>query len=186
MATRAAAPTTPRTRRASAAAEPPKNAVAQVARLDLDILPTLVGYFLRRLQQAYKEHFFRSTEGLELSLKDVAALLIVGRNPGVTPSQLGAGMAMDGTMTSLLLAALERRELVVRKTADEDRRSRTVHLTEKGRALIPKLRRQIAKLDAEYTGSLSDSERALLLGLLARVWAVHAGEPVSGSSDDGV
>lgn len=149
-----------------------------MTKIDLDFLPSTIGYFLRRLQQAYKEHFLSSTPGLDLAPKDVAALFIVARNPGVSPTQFGAAMDLDGAMTSLLLAALERRGLLKREKSVADGRARIISLTKDGAAMITKLRRTVASVDGQFTMGLSESERAQLLGLLARLWATHAGEAV--------
>lgn len=177
---------------ASAPAKAPPRAGARAAggsssygvtKLDLDLLPSTVGYFLRRLQQSYKEHFLQNTPGLDLAPKDVGALFIVARNPGISPTQFGAAMALDGAMTSLLLAALERRGLLIREKSESDGRSRIITLTKEGAALIAKLRRAVTKVDTTFTSSLSESERAQLLGLLARLWTSRAGEPVLQDGD---
>ncbi len=147
--------------------------------IDLDFLPATIGYFLRRLQEAYKGHFLTSTPGLDLAPKDVAALFIVARNPGVSPTQFSDAMAIDGAMASLLLAALERRGLIKREKSVADGRSRIISLTKDGTALIAKLRRTVTSVDSQFTAGLSESERAQLLGLLARLWTSRASESVA-------
>ena len=147
--------------------------------VDLDFLPFTIGYFLRRLQQAYKGHFLTCTPGLDLAPKDVAALFIVARNPGVSPTQFGAAMAIDGAMTSLLLAALERRGLLKREKSIADGRSRIIFLTKDGAALINKLRRTVASVDSQFTAGLTENERSQLLDLLARLWSSRVNESVT-------
>lgn len=166
---------TPVAKRKSALSTDPQ-AFPSLTKIDLDFLPSTVGYFLRRLQQAYKEHFLSSTPGLDLAPNDVAALFIVARNPGVSPTQFGAAMDIDGAMTSLLLAALERRGLLKREKSVADGRSRIISLTKEGAAMISKLRRTVASVDGQFTTGLSEGERDLLLGLLARLWVSCAGD----------
>jgi DNA-binding MarR family transcriptional regulator len=150
--------------------------------VDLDFLPSTIGYFLRRLQQAYKEHFLTSTPGLDMAPKDVSALFVVARNAGISPTQFGSAMSIDGAQTSLLLAALERRGLLKREKSVTDGRSRIISLTKEGAAMITKLRRTVASVDGQFTAGLSEGERAQLLGLMARLLAERAGELVMKSS----
>lgn len=147
-----------------------------MTRIDLDFLPSTIGYFLRRLQQAYKEHFLTSTPGLDMAPKDVSALFIVACNAGISPTQFGAAMGIDGAMTSLLLATLERRGLLKREKSVVDGRSRIISLTKEGSAMITKLRRTVARVDGDFTEGLSESDRAQLLELLGRLSAARAGE----------
>jgi len=153
-----------------------------MTKVDLDFLPSTIGYFLRRLQQAYKEHFLASTPGLDMAPKDVSALFIVARNAGISPTQFGSAMGIDGATTSLLLAALERRGLLKREKSVIDGRSRIISLTKDGAAMIMKLRRTVASVDGQFTAGLSESDRARLLDLMARLLAERAGELVMKSS----
>ncbi|HSV58316.1 MAG TPA: MarR family transcriptional regulator [Variovorax sp.] len=155
----------------SETARPPQS----LGKLDLDLLPSTVGYFLRRLQLSYKDHFLENTPELEMAPKDVGALFILARNPGISPTQFGAAMALDGAMTSLLLAALERRGLLKREKSTEDGRARIITLTKEGTAMITKLRRTVSRVDGAFTAGLSEAERAQLLGLMGRLLASRTG-----------
>jgi DNA-binding MarR family transcriptional regulator len=76
------------------------------------------------------------------------------------------------------LASLERRGLLIREKSVIDGRSRIISLTKEGAAMITKLRRTVASVDAKFTDGLSESERAQLLGLLSRLLAARAGDSV--------
>jgi DNA-binding MarR family transcriptional regulator len=150
----------------------------EMTKVDLDFLPSTIGYFLRRLQQAYKEHFLATTPGLDMAPKDVSALFVVARNAGLSPSQFSSALGIDGAMASMQLAALERRGLLKREKSVIDGRSRIITLTPEGATMITKLRRTVASVDVQFTDVLDEKERVVLLGLMARLLAAHAGDLV--------
>ncbi len=154
------------------------SAASPLTRVELDFLPLTIGYFLRRLQDAYKRYFISQAAGFEMTPKDVAALVIVSANKGISPTQLGAAMAIDAAMTSLMLAALERRGLLKRSKSPSDGRARVVSLTRAGTAMVAELREAVPAVDRHFTDALSEAERVQLLGMLARLWASRSGEVV--------
>jgi DNA-binding MarR family transcriptional regulator len=149
-----------------------------LTRVELDFLPLTIGYFLRRLQDAYKRYFVTQGAAFDMTPKDVAALVIISANKGISPTQLGAAMAIDAAMTSLMLAALERRGFVKRSKSPSDGRARVVSLTKSGAATVAELRDAVPSIDRHFTDALTESERSQLLGMLARLWASRSGEVV--------
>ena len=168
----------PAERRSARQRPEPPAAAAALTRVELDFLPLTIGYFLRRLQDAYKRYFISQGAAFEMTPKDVAALVIVSANKGISPTQLGTAMAIDAAMTSLMLAALERRGLVKRSKSPSDGRARVVSLTKAGTTMVAELRDAVPAIDRHFTDALTDTERSQLLGMMARLWASRSGEVV--------
>jgi DNA-binding MarR family transcriptional regulator len=78
-------------------------------------------------------------------------LRLVGRSPGVTPSQLATWLHLDrGTLTGIL-ERLESRQLLSREPHPED-----------GRSVVLSLSRQGRRLDRETTGTVEECIRRAL------------------------
>jgi DNA-binding MarR family transcriptional regulator len=165
-------------RRPSAKAEPAPAAAGSVPRngdLQLGILPSSLGYLLRRLQLAYKKQFLQAARPINLQPQHVGAMYVVGLNPGVTPSQMSAALGLDAVHTALMLNALEERGLIVRQLAANDRRSRIVHLTPAGRKTFAKLQAIASQVERDFVGdALTAQETAQLVSLMARLLSARS------------
>lgn len=87
---------------------------------------------------------------------------------GEPPNQLAlAGQAgTDVKMTSSVLAALERKGLIVRETDPRDTRAKRVAVTERGAALAPRAIEAVEQADAEFFRPVKTQDA---LGLLRRL-----------------
>jgi len=75
-----------------------------------------------------------------------------------------------------VLASLERRRLITRSAADDDRRSKRVRLTAKGRALAERAMADVARGDDAFLArGLSPRDVERLAGLLAKQLAAVEG-----------
>lgn len=70
------------------------------------------------------------------------------------------------TMTSLL-CGMEKKGLITRSAPD--RRSLSVYLTDKGKALVPLIEREFSRIEDRATCGFSDDEREVLVSLLSRM-----------------
>jgi DNA-binding MarR family transcriptional regulator len=138
--------------------------------LDLDVLTSSLGYLLRRLQLAYKQHFLREAGSAVVQPRYVGAMYVIGLNPGVTPSQMRAALGLDAVQTALMLNALEERELIVRRPSATDGRSRAVHLTSAGRRMFAKLQGVAARVEQDFvSAALTREESVQLISLMTRL-----------------
>ena len=142
---------------------------AHVHGLDYDVLDELVGYGLRRAQVAMFMAFHHATRGLEITPPRFTALVMIGANPGMTQSTLGAvlGIARSGAM--MLTDWMEARTLVERRPHEEDARVWGLYLTERGRKLTDKMKRRVLAEDRKRASVLSRRERAQLVRLLNKL-----------------
>src|SRR5687767_8444003 len=140
--------------------------IARVPGLEYGVLDELLGYSLRRAQVAMFAAFHEATRGMEITPPRFTALVVIGANPGMSQTNIGAvlGIARSGAM--LLTDWFEGRGLVERRAHPEDKRAWGLHLTRKGEAMLARMKARVLELDLRRTGHLSASERGELLRLL--------------------
>jgi DNA-binding MarR family transcriptional regulator len=143
--------------------------IARLPGLDYDVLDALVGYALRRAQVVVYGGFDRATRGLDITPPRFTALVIVGANPGISQSTLGAalGIARSGAMT--LVDWMVERGMIERRNCPEDRRAWGLHLTSRGERFVNKVKRSVVAEDRKQLAKLSSVEKKTLLGLLERI-----------------
>ena len=148
---------------------PRPSSIARVPGIDYGGLELTFGYQLRRAQLAGFEAFHRATAGVDITPPRFTALTIVGANPGLSQSALGAvlGTARSGAM--LLTDWLEDRGLAARRRRNGDGRAWGLYLTPKGRATLSRLRRRVFARDAEFSRRLNAREQAELRKLLEKL-----------------
>lgn len=148
---------------------PRPSSIARVPGIDYAGLDGVLGYALRRAQLAGFEAFHGATAGVDITPPRYTALVIVGANPGLTQSTLGAvlGTARSGAMQ--LTDWLEDRGLARRRRRNGDARSWGLYLTPRGKALSARLRRRVGAYDAAFARRLSPRELSTLRGLLDKL-----------------
>ena len=72
-----------------------------------------------------------------------------------------------------LIERMERAGLLKQKISATERRARELYLTDKGRAMVSKVRAVIRRQDDEFFGMLTPEERRKLLALLRKVYSHH-------------
>jgi len=137
--------------------------------LDYDVLDEMLGYCLRRAQIAMFLSFYKATRGQTITPPRFTALVIVGANPGISQSTLGAvlGIARSGAM--YLTEWMVVRGLVERRPVPSDGRSWGLHLTEQGRKITEKMKRNVLAEDRKRSSVLTDQERDELFRLLLKL-----------------
>jgi len=136
--------------------------------LDQNEMAGLLGYRLRRAQQAVFRDFAASVR--DLSPGHTGMLMLVDANPGVTQSRLARAVGLDRSTMVGVLDLLETRGWVARRRG-EDRRTNGLSLTSAGRAVLRRARRSIAAHEKRVARGLTPAERIVLLGLLEKLCA---------------
>jgi DNA-binding MarR family transcriptional regulator len=141
-----------------------------------------LGYFLSTL--GYRSHAIWAERLVPLGLdsRQAAMLLHVAGAEGRSQQALAQAMKIPPSRVVTLVDALERRLLLRRHADPSDRRVRTLHLTEEGRAMVRRLAAVSAEHEEELSAGLDPGEREQLVALLAKVASglelsltVHAG-----------
>lgn len=137
--------------------------------LSLGILPTLLGYQIRRANLRVVGGFAERIAQHGLTAAQFGLLVLVGANPGATQTALGRAFASNRSVMVRLIDKLEAAGLVVREAHSDDRRSNAISLTEAGRALLTTLESEVRVHEDAATSRLSRDECATLLRLLEKL-----------------
>lgn len=139
--------------------------------IDYGLLPELLGYHLRRAQVAVF-HDFAAAVGVEaITPGQFGVLTLVKANEGLNQSELGEAMGVDRSTVVAVIDKLERRGLVRRTPAPNDRRSYALRLSTEGGAMLERLEPLVRRHEARIATGLEPAEPAQLIGLLERVTA---------------
>jgi DNA-binding MarR family transcriptional regulator len=141
--------------------------------LDFGILPGLAGYQLRLAQIAIFRDFAQSLGEFDVTPGLFGVIVIIDANPGLKQSELARAAHLDRSTVVSVIDNLERRGLVERRPADNDRRSNALVLTPDGVALLKKLKRRVAEHEKRLVEHLSEDERTTLVALLQKIFPEH-------------
>jgi DNA-binding MarR family transcriptional regulator len=100
-------------------------------------------------------------------------LVIIESNPDLKQTELARATHLDRSTIVSVIDNLERRGLVERRSALNDRRSNALHLTAEGAALLRKLKRQVNLHEKRLLSNFSETEREHFLALLQKVFPEH-------------
>jgi len=148
---------------------PRPGSILRVEGLSYGDLDEHLGYLLRRAQLAGFEAFHRATEGLDISPARYTALTIVGANPGLTQSALGAALGTARSGAMMVVNWMEKRGLVERCHRPDDGRSWGLNLTRRGQAQLRELNRRVRANDTAFAARLTAAERSRLRQLLEKL-----------------
>jgi DNA-binding MarR family transcriptional regulator len=116
------------------------NGATSEAAVDLGPLPGYIGYALRRAQLATFQDFIRALAEVDIRPAQFSVLILLEVNPGLRPSQVSAALGIQRTNFVALSAELARRGLTRRGPAADDRRAHALYLTERGTALVQRMK----------------------------------------------
>lgn len=157
-------------------AERPRHA-ADARGPDLDPLPQLVGYALRRTQVAVFRRFRREFAEFDIRPAQLGVLTVVLNNPGLKQSEVSAALGIKRTNFGPLLDGLVARGLVERTKVATDRRVFGLHLTAAGRDFVAQLQAREAAFEREIVALIGKEGRHTLLALLDQVALTCRDEP---------
>ncbi|GAB4170854.1 MAG: MarR family winged helix-turn-helix transcriptional regulator [Rhodocyclaceae bacterium] len=150
-----------------------KTAAPAARKIDLGLLPSLLGYQLRLAQIAIFRDFNAAVGPQGISPGLFGVLVIIEANPGMKQTELARATHLDRSTVVSVIDNLERRGLVVRSTETVDRRSNALHLTAEGTSLLRQLKRRVAQHEKRLMRHLDADERATLVGLLQKILPEH-------------
>ena len=137
--------------------------------ISLGLLPSLLGYALRRTQVAVFQNFTEVVGASELTPGQFGVLVVIDANPGLSQTQLGNALGIDRSTVVAVIDRLESRGLVARQPAPNDRRTHALHLSDSGKTTLRRLTERVRAHERQIARHLSAEERARLIELLKRV-----------------
>ncbi|MBT9459124.1 MAG: MarR family transcriptional regulator [Burkholderiaceae bacterium] len=145
----------------SPAPDAPEAPLLPVAGLVYGVLDDLLGYALRRAQNALYLDFFRATEAYDVSPQRFAALVLVAENPGLRQGLLAQAMGLHRSGALRLTNWLAERGWVERRDDPLDARSWGLHLTTSGLAQVEALTAAVRAHDAALSQALGKQATGL-------------------------
>lgn len=96
-------------------------------------------------------------------------LSLARRGDGITQTTLAARLRIEGPTLVRTLDWLQRQGFVERRITPQDRRAKTIHLTEKARPVVLRIEEEAATVRGEILAGIPEEELALCLTILQRV-----------------
>jgi len=152
----------------------PEGLMLPVPGVDYGVLDGLLGYALRRAQNALYLDFYRATAEWDVSPQRFAALALISRNPGMRQGLLGQAMGLHRSGAMRLTDWLTANGWAERRDAPNDARAWGLHLTPAGKRRLARLEQAVAEHDRALTAALGDQGAALKAGLERLAWVATA------------
>lgn len=123
----------------------------------------------RRFAQICTAILADMTAEADLTPLQYAALSYLFDEPDIEQNGLALRLGIDRTSTGHLIDQMETKGLVERRVNGADRRARLLRLSKRGTKLRERLRPKAHLVQAQLLGTLTATEREILLELLVRV-----------------
>lgn len=104
----------------------------------------------------------------DLSFSQIALMASLSKMPDCNAKQVAEIMGLSAPTVSVALNRLEEGGWISRKPDPEDRRATRLQLTNKGSAILAKMRKHRNARVKEFLGGLDDGEQAQLFELLEK------------------
>jgi DNA-binding MarR family transcriptional regulator len=139
--------------------------------IDLGPFEDWVGFHLRMAQDASFQAFDREAHGLEVRPGRFAALVLIGRNPGISQTALSRAISRDKSTLTPLLGDLVRRGLVERSRTRTDRRTYRLKLSASGERVLATLTDAAMRHEVNLDRVIGKRDRTLFLRILRKIAA---------------
>ncbi|HEV2974571.1 MAG TPA: MarR family transcriptional regulator [Solirubrobacteraceae bacterium] len=127
------------------------------------------GYLMARLGEASRRRFHKALEPEGLHPRDFGVMTMVDAHPGMSQQQLHEKTGIDPSSMVAVIDELEARGLAERRANPDDRRARTIFLTDEGERTLERIRKLATQLQRELFGGLTPEELSTLHGLLRKL-----------------
>lgn len=146
------------------------SATGEAARpIQLDILPSLLGYNIRRAQIALWRDFTRSVAEGEVRPGVFSVLSLASSNPGIAQIDIANQLDIDKASVVALIDWLENQGWVARKRSQSDRRRHEISVTPAGQKAYKSLKREMVQHEKKFIERFTEAERKQLISLLQRL-----------------
>jgi DNA-binding MarR family transcriptional regulator len=141
--------------------------------LDRGVLPSLLGYVLRRTQSAVFADFAGTfaKAGEALTPGEFGLLVLVERNAGLSQMALARALGIDRSTLVPILNRLQARGFLVRRASPSDGRTHALGLTPNGEKALARFARLVKAHEKRIASGLSAAETRTLIELLEKVRA---------------
>ena len=135
------------------------------------------GFLFRRMQQISVSLFLNRLREFGITPLQYTILRIIRAQPGIEQISVASRAILDASTVKDIVARLEAKGLVERRTGEQDRRTRSVSLTRAGDKLLAAVEPEVRRAQKELLAALSRREQATLLRLLRTLLAANEEPP---------
>ncbi len=135
-----------------------------------DLCSRSVGRWIWVLHRYNRAHIERCLKPHGIGFGQFRYLLTIHDNYGLNQEELSHVLELDKTTTTRSLARLEEGGFIRREPDPGDNRAHLLHLTQRGRAVVPHVRRILKNSTKRLLEGFDDDETAVLLSLLGRLY----------------
>jgi DNA-binding MarR family transcriptional regulator len=125
-----------------------------------------IGYELKRAQHSLRLRMDEALKGMGVTTPQYAAMSVLAEEPGLSNAQIARRSFVTPQTMNEILARLEARGLVERRSHAEHGRVLQAYLTGEGERLLEECRRTVATVEDRMVSGLSERERGGLLEAL--------------------
>jgi len=147
------------------------NGAAVADAMNFGPLATWVGFNLRMAQEAAFQAFSRRSQEVGESPGRFATLTLIGRNPGISQTELSQAAGRDKSSLTPVVEDLVRRGLIERKRMLGDRRTYRLNLTPAGKKTLTQLTRCARRHERILDGIIGSRDRKRFIQILKRIAA---------------
>jgi DNA-binding MarR family transcriptional regulator len=137
--------------------------------LDLDCLPTLIGFNIRRAQIALWRDFNRQFSDGDVRPGVFSAMLLANANPGIAQIDIANQLGIDKASVVSLVDRMEGAGWVQRRRSTEDRRRQGIYLTPAGVKACRSLKKEMLEHERKFVSRYTEQELRVLISLLRRM-----------------
>ena len=119
---------------------------------------SIIGYRLRRAQLSVFQRFLAVFDELDLRPAEYSVLVLIGDNPGRKQTAIAEALGIKRANFVTLAHVLERRGLIDRRQAADDKRANALHLSESGQAFLTRARALHEAMERELVEQLGGRE----------------------------
>ena len=139
--------------------------------LKFGALNDLFGFHLRQAYTPFGQAYREAAATFKLKPSQFTVLVLVKQNPGRRQSELAEALNIERSNFVPIIDALEARGLLTRGKSPDDRRSYSIEVTPKGKALVIKATAPILAESERAAAVLSGSEQSVLKKLLCKLYS---------------
>ena len=142
---------------------------ATLNELSIGVLDELLGYHLRRAQNAAFQGFAEALGHRQITPGQLGLLVLIANNPGVSQTDLARAVGIERSTLGEFINRFESRGLAERRPSAGDRRRYAIHLSATGQRFLGEILPEVREHERELARPLSENERDTLMALLKRV-----------------
>lgn len=146
-----------------------KPAPAPIGEVDYGLLPSLVGYRIRKAYSYLFQTFTLMLRDVGLAPGQYSVLLLIALNPGLSQMALAEATGLDGSTIVPITNRFVKLGWIRRVRRKDDRRFYELRITQAGQAVLDKARPIIEAHERNLVAGLSDPECRILIELLSRI-----------------